>query len=102
MAGTAGDLWNGLSRFHKTCQAEGISASDGSTPVRFRTTSRRTAYLSSLLVHGDLAFQQNRYAEALRLYQKALKLRLEDRGVRRKVAVTLALLGRPESARPQQ
>ena len=57
---------------------------------------------SSLMVYGDLAFQRNRYAEALRLYQRALQVRPGDRGVRRKVAVTLALLGRPESARPYQ
>jgi tetratricopeptide (TPR) repeat protein len=54
---------------------------------------------SSWMVRGDLAFQQDRYGEALELYKRALQLRPADAGIRKKVATTLTLLGEPERAR---
>ena len=57
---------------------------------------------SSLMVRGDLAFQQDHYQEALQSYQKALEFKPADATIRRKVAITLTLLGQPESARKYQ
>jgi serine/threonine-protein kinase len=54
---------------------------------------------SSLMVKGDLAFQQDHYEEALQSYRKALEFKPADAMIRRKLAITLTLLGQPESAR---
>jgi predicted Zn-dependent protease len=51
------------------------------------------------MVRGDIAFQQDHYKEALQLYKKALQLRPADDIIRKKVAITLSLLGEPERAR---
>ncbi len=61
-----------------------------------------TESFNSLLLKGDMAFQQSRYPEALAAYQKAFKLDAANREVRRKLAVVLTLLGRPEEARKYQ
>jgi len=51
------------------------------------------------MVRGDVAFQQERYKEALQFYKKALQLNPAAGSIRRKVATTLTLLGQHESAR---
>jgi len=56
----------------------------------------------SWLVGGDLAFQGSRYDRALVAYLKAYAIRRNDAGVRRKIATTLTLLGRPEEAQRYQ
>ena len=53
---------------------------------------------NSLALKGDLAFQQGKYQDALNAYSKAYKLDTSSREVRRKIAVTLTLLGRPQEA----
>jgi serine/threonine protein kinase len=53
----------------------------------------------SLALRGDLAFQQNRYPEALAHYQDASRLKPADANIRHKIRVVLTLLGRPEEAR---
>jgi serine/threonine protein kinase len=57
---------------------------------------------SELVMTGDLAFQQGDYQKALAAYSKAYRLDPRSREVRRKIAVTLTLLGRPEEARKYQ
>jgi serine/threonine-protein kinase len=57
---------------------------------------------SSLVLKGDLAFQKGNYQDALTAYSKAYQMNPNSREVRRKIAVTLTLLGRPEEARKYQ
>ena len=52
----------------------------------------------SLVMRGDMSFQQNHYATALATYQKAYQMKPGDSSVRRKLAVVLTMLGRPEEA----
>jgi Flp pilus assembly protein TadD len=54
------------------------------------------------LLKGDLAFQQSRYQEALNAYSKAYQLNPRSTEARRKLAIVLTLLGRPEEARKYQ
>jgi len=54
------------------------------------------------IVQGDQAFQQNRYAEALNAYSKAYLLNPRSPQARRKIAMTLTLLGRIDEARKYQ
>jgi serine/threonine protein kinase len=49
---------------------------------------------TSMLLRGDTAFQQSDYESALSAYLKADSLKPGDPGVRRKLRVTLTLLGR--------
>jgi Flp pilus assembly protein TadD len=51
------------------------------------------------MVTGDLAFQREHYREALEFYRKALQLKPSDATIRKKLAVTLTLLGEPDGAR---
>jgi hypothetical protein len=57
---------------------------------------------TSWMVRGDVEFQRERYREALEDYKRALQLKPADGTIRRKVAVTLTLLGQPEGARTYQ
>lgn len=50
------------------------------------------------MLRGDLAFQQGQYGDALVAYSQAYQMDPNDREVRRKIAVVLTLLGRPEEA----
>lgn len=56
----------------------------------------------ALVLDGDLAYQDGQYDKALAAYLKAHHLNSTNRGVRRKIATTLMLLGRPEEARQYQ
>jgi cytochrome c-type biogenesis protein CcmH/NrfG len=56
----------------------------------------------SLSLKGDLAFQQGKYQDALNAYSKAYKLNPYNREARRKIAVTLTLLGRVDEAAKYQ
>ncbi len=58
--------------------------------------------LDSLMVKGDLAFQQGRYPDALSAYSKAYSLNPRNPAVRRKMALVLTMLGRAEEARKYQ
>jgi eukaryotic-like serine/threonine-protein kinase len=58
--------------------------------------------LSSLLLKGDLAYQQSHYEEALASYKKAYLINSKNAEVKRKIAVVLTLLGRPEEASKYQ
>lgn len=51
-----------------------------------------------MILKGDLAFQEGKYQDALDAYSKAYTLNNKSREVRRKITVTLTLLGRPEEA----
>jgi serine/threonine-protein kinase len=78
------------------------------TTTRSRTSSTSSPLspgpetLGSLLLKGDLAFQQSRYQEALNAYSKAYQLNPRSTEARRKLAIVLTLLGRPEEARKYQ
>lgn len=50
------------------------------------------------MLSGDLAFQQNHYEDALAAYSKAYQTNSSSREIRRKMAMVLTLLGRPEEA----
>ena len=50
------------------------------------------------MLKGDLAFQQSHYEAALAAYSKAYRLNPNNPEVRRKIVVTLTLLGRAEEA----
>ena len=50
------------------------------------------------MLKGDLAFQQGHYEDALAAYSKAYQLNPDNRDVRRKIVVTLTLLGRAAEA----
>lgn len=56
----------------------------------------------SLMVKGDMAFQQGRYQEALGAYSRAYSLHPRHPGVRRKIVLVLTMLGRGEEARKYQ
>lgn len=56
----------------------------------------------SLIVSGDVAFQQGEYQQALDAYRKAYRLNPRSREARRKIALALTLLGRAEEARQYQ
>ena len=58
--------------------------------------------LDSLMVKGDLAFQQGRYPDALSAYSKAYSLNPRNPAVRRKIVLVLTMLGRAEEARKYQ
>lgn len=53
---------------------------------------------SSLLLKGDLAYQQSHYEDALAAYKKAYLLDSRNAEVKRKIRVVLTLLNRPEEA----
>jgi hypothetical protein len=53
----------------------------------------------ALIVAGDMAFQLGRYQEALDAYKKAYSLNSRSDEAKRKIIVTLTLLGRPDEAR---
>jgi cytochrome c-type biogenesis protein CcmH/NrfG len=53
---------------------------------------------SSLLLKGDVAYQQGHYEEALASYKKAYLINSSNAEVKRKIAVVLTLLNRPEDA----
>jgi eukaryotic-like serine/threonine-protein kinase len=53
---------------------------------------------SSLLLKGDLAYQQSKYEDALAAYKKAYLLDTRNAEVKRKIRVVLTLLGRPQEA----
>ena len=56
----------------------------------------------SLIVKGDVAFQQGRYQDALSAYSKAYSLNPRHPAVRRKIVLVLTMLGRAEEARKYQ
>jgi serine/threonine protein kinase len=55
---------------------------------------------SSLMVTGDLAFQNEHYDEALRFYKMARLVNPTNAAVRRRLERTLSMLRQSESARP--
>ena len=81
---------------HSRQRAEGKK-----TAVAMEATPAAGSF-DSWLVGGDLAFQGSRYDRALVAYLKAYAIRRNDAGVRRKIATTLTLLGRPEEAQRYQ
>jgi cytochrome c-type biogenesis protein CcmH/NrfG len=56
----------------------------------------------SLMVKGDVAFQQGHYPDALSAYSKAHSLNPRHPAVRRKIVLVLTMLGRAEEARKYQ
>jgi predicted Ser/Thr protein kinase len=56
----------------------------------------------SLMVKGDVAFQQGHYPDALSAYSKAYSLNPRHPAVRRKIVLVLTMLGRAEEARKYQ
>jgi cytochrome c-type biogenesis protein CcmH/NrfG len=56
----------------------------------------------SLMLKGDVAFQQGRYQDALGAYSKAYSLNPRHPAVRRKIVLVLTMLGRAEEARKYQ
>ena len=55
-----------------------------------------------LVVAGDLAFQQAKYQQALDAYKKAYALNPRSAEIKRKIVVTLTLLGRASEAQKYQ
>jgi serine/threonine protein kinase len=53
---------------------------------------------NSLIMRGDMAFQENAYNRALAEYTKASQLKPGNSSVRRKIKVVLTLLGRDQEA----
>lgn len=53
---------------------------------------------SSLLLKGDIAYQEGHYEDALASYKKAYLINSSNAEVKRKIAVVLTLLNRPEEA----
>jgi predicted Ser/Thr protein kinase len=95
----------------------GVTAAREAVPERPRPTSETVMTRSetpsappvsvpetfdSLMVKGDVAFQQGRYQEALGAYSRAYSLRPRHPGVRRKIVLVLTMLGRGEEARKYQ
>jgi eukaryotic-like serine/threonine-protein kinase len=70
----------------------GPKAAAPSTPETF----------DSLLIEGDMAFQSSQYGRALDAYRRAYQIKSNNSEVRRKIATTLTLLGRPDEAQKYQ
>lgn len=62
----------------------------------------KTETYESLIVKGDLAFQQGKYSDALNAYSKAYVLRPRSAEAKRKIATTYILMGKPEEAAKYQ
>ncbi len=69
-----------------------------SSPPSAPSDAQEASGLQSLVVQGDVAFQQNAYEKALLAYSRAYQLKPGDPLLRRKIAVALTLLGRPMEA----
>ncbi len=52
----------------------------------------------SVMLEGDLAFQEGKYERARALYLKALRMNPRSRAARRKLVTVMTLLGKPEEA----
>jgi serine/threonine protein kinase len=76
----------------------GTQAPVSQPPSPAKDAPNQSDGFSALLVRGDQAFQQNQYATALSMYENAYHQRPSNTAVRRKLAVVLTLLGRPEEA----
>jgi len=92
----------------KPSRLGGTQAQDSQSKIDNRKSTISTPLppepetFDSLSLKGDLAFQQGKYQDALNAYSKAYKLNPYNRDARRKIAVTLTLLGRVDEAAKYQ
>ena len=77
---------------------ERTSAVPSRPPEVPRTEPTQPGTAQGYMLRGDLAFQQGQYGDALVAYSQAYQTDPNNREVRRKIAVVLTLLGRPEEA----
>ena len=71
-------------------------------PVHAPVARPEPPTFSALMLQGDLAFQRNRYAEALARYSEAARRKPANPGARRKISLVMNLLGRGQEARPSR
>ncbi len=87
-------------------QAAGRAHTKGATnasPSGAAITGKSSAEsFDALVLDGDLAYESGEYQKALNKYLRAYRMGSENKGLRRRIATALTLLGRPEEAQRYQ